>query len=236
MDCSFTSMKQYRSSVLFYFFFITLAVTGIIYGEQLIETYPGLRLWPWSNIALIAIGIPFLFFQQPARLPELWDKKIPLSKRILQPVLIGIIFGLADLLLIEYVLQNQPHNSLPPYTQPFPYSIFLYSSGAFEIEVFYRLIPITLVLLIFAKIKEGKYWLPAFWIIALLSSIREPVEQLPGGPLWFIIYAVLSGFAMNFIQVWYYRKAGFSASLFIRLGHYFVWHILNGILIEQAIN
>ncbi|WP_290796905.1 hypothetical protein [Flavihumibacter sp. UBA7668] len=229
-------MLQYRSSVLFYLFFIALAVIGIIYGSQLIETYPDLRLWPWSNIALITIGIPFLFFQKPARLPELWDAKIPISIRILQPVLIGIVFGLADLILIEYVLRDQPHTSLPPYTQPFPYSIFLYSSGAFEIELFYRLIPVTLVLLIFAKIKEGKYWLPAFWIIAILSSIREPIEQLPGGPLWFIIYAVLSGFAMNFIQVWYYRKAGFSASLFLRLGHYMVWHILNGILIEQTIN
>ncbi len=227
-------MEQHRKSLVFYLVFLAIAVTGILYGGQLINNYPNLRLWAWSNIALLLIGLPFVFLQKPVGLPAVWDDQIPVTKRIVQPVLIGLLFGLADWLLIEFILRQEPHNGLPPYTQPFPYSVFLYSSGAFEIEVFYRLVPVTIILLLFTKIKEGRYWMPAFWTIAILSSIREPLEQLPGGPTWFIVYAFLSGFAMNFLQVWYYRKAGFSASLFLRLGHYLIWHIFNGWLIENG--
>lgn len=227
-------MEQHRNSLIFYFSFLAIAAAGIIYGSQLTNDYPDLRLWPWSNIALLLIGLPFVFLQKEVGLPAVWDDQIPLTKRILQPVLIGILFGLADWLLIEFFLRQEPHNGLPPYTQPFPYAIFLYSSGAFEIEVFYRLVPVTVVLLLFTKIKQGRYWIPAFWTIAILSSVREPFEQFPDGPAWFILYALISGFAMNFLQVWYYRKAGFSASLFLRLGHYLIWHIFNGWLIENG--
>lgn len=153
------------------------------------------------------------------------------------PILIGLAFGLLDLIIIELILPHPVHQELPPpYTQPFPYSIFLYFSGALEIEVFYRLIPITLVLAIASRIKNGRNLNAAFWIIAVLTALREPIEQFPNGPNWFVIYALVSGFTMNLLQAYYFRKQSFIASLSIRLSHYFVWHILNGILIAAQLN
>jgi hypothetical protein len=104
-----------------------------------------------------------------------------------------------------------------------------------EIEVFYRLIPITLFLFIFNYFKKGKNMNAAFLVIAVLTSLREPLEQWPDGPGWFMVYALASGFMMNFIQALFFKKAGFIASLSLRCGHYLVWHILNGIIIQYFI-
>jgi hypothetical protein len=37
---------------------------------------------------------------------------------------------------------------------------------------------------------------------------------------------------MNLSQAVYFRKAGFLASLTLRLGHYILWHILLGVHVE----
>jgi hypothetical protein len=65
-----------------------------------------------------------------------------------------------------------------------------------------------------------------------LTSFREPLEQLPDGGLLIISYSFLTGFAMNYLQAIFYKKSGFLASLFLRLGHYLFWHILLGIYVE----
>lgn len=225
-----------KKSILFYSCFILIALIGIYYGSLLATTNSYLRIWDFQNILWLLVGLPFIFLQEQARLPLAYHTEAPFYSRILKPILVGILFGIADLIIIEFVLNKQPHTSLPPYTQPFPYSIFLYSSGAFEIEIFYRLIPITLVLLIFSKIKSGAYINIAFITIAILTSLREPIEQFPSGSAtWFIIYACLSGFGMNLIQAIFFKRYGFSSSLMVRLGHYLIWHILNGMYIQYVV-
>ncbi len=225
-----------KKSVVFYFVFMLIALAGIFYGNSISSEFVNLRIWTYENIALLLIGLPFVFLQQHAGLPLIYNSENSLSDRLFKPLLIGILFGIADLIVIEFFLTGTTHTSMPPYTQPFPYSLFLYSSGAFEIEVFYRLIPITLVLLIFSKIKKGAYQSQAFGVIAILTAIREPIEQLPSeAAWWFIAYSLVTGFGMNFIQAIYFKKFGWASSIYIRLGHYLVWHILNGIYIQYFI-
>lgn len=226
------SLKAKYRSVVFYLFFIVLAATGVVYAGYIKDQYSSLRIWQFTDVLWLLAGLPFIGWQQAAGLPEAYPSSGSLSKSILFPLLIGIVFGIADLVLIEGFLNQEAHTSLPPYTQPFPYSLFLYGSGGFEIEVFYRLIPVTLVLLLFNNIARGKYSTTAFWVIAVFSSLREPLEQMPSAPLWFLIYSLLTGFGMNFIQVIVYRKYGFASSVFVRMGHYLIWHILNGIYIQ----
>lgn len=71
-----------------------------------------------------------------------------------------------------------------------------------------------------------------FWTAAILTSLREPIEQLGDHSLLITIYSLLTGFIMNLLQAIYYRKSGFLASLTLRLGHYFLWHILLGVYVE----
>lgn len=224
-----------QKSLRIYIAFVLIAAIGIFYGNAIADMYSGLRIWSLENIIYLLLGVPILFLLPKVKLNDLYEKDLGLRKQIGIPALIGIGFGLLDLFVIEYILPHPAHTTLPPYTQPFPYSIFLYFSGAFEIEVFYRLIPVTVILFLFHKFKQGKYHERAFIIVAILTSLREPLEQMSSGPIWFIAYALLTGFAMNYIQVLYFRKYSFSASLSVRLGHYLIWHILNGVFIQYIL-
>lgn len=211
---------------------ILVAIAGILYGSELIKTHPSIRLWDYTNVLLLLIAIPFLFWQTKAGLPDFWKERINNKKRFLIPLLVGIVFGVLDVLVFEVLIPHPPYKELPPFTQPFPYAVLLYFSGALEVEVFYRLVPLTLLLLIGTAFKQGKYYQVFFWVAAVLTSLREPLEQLPDGGLLLIVYSLVTGFGMNFLQASWYRKAGFLASLFIRLGHYLIWHILLGIYIQ----
>lgn len=224
--------QSIQKSLITYLLFLSICVFGIFWGNNLVEPYPFLRVWDWVPVALLFLAIPFILLQKQAGIPEFWESKTSDKNRIWIPALIGLGFGVLDVLVIKGMLHPEPYSELPPFLQPFPYSILLYFSGALDVEVFYRLIPIVLVLFIFSKIKNGKYQNQAFWVMAILTSLREPLEQMPSGANWFIGYALISGFAMNFIQAIYFKKSGFIANLSLRLGHYLIWHILLGVYVE----
>lgn len=227
-------IRESKQNLIIYTVFLFLALIGIYYGNTFYANYKFIRIWNLTNILLLLIGIPFLFFQTKAKLPNFWQKDISFKFRFLFPTLIGIIFGTVDVLVFKVILHPGQYQELPPFLQPFPYSIFLYFSGAFEVEIFYRLIPLTLILWIGNWFKQGKYYMFFFWAGAILTSIREPLEQLPQGGNLLIVYALLTGFLMNFFQAIWYKKAGFLASLSLRLGHYLIWHILLGIYVEYV--
>lgn len=222
-----------KKSLIIYLIFLVFATIGIIYGNSL--SYSNLRIWEFENILFLFIALPFIFLLPKAKLNQLYESSIPVKNQIYIPLIIGMAFGILDLLIIEYVLPHERHTVLPPYTQPFPYSIFLYFSGALEIEVFYRLIPISIILFLFTRIKNGAYINQAFVVAAILTSLREPLEQLPSGPNWFIVYSFITGVGMNYIQAYFFRVNSFVSSLTVRLGHYLIWHIINGIIIQYLI-
>jgi len=221
------------SNTVTYLIFLIVAVIGIYYGRSISDSYSFVRVWNWSNILWMLPAVPLLFLQSRAGIPDFWTQEISNCQRIGIPVLIGIVFGLLDLLVIKVLLHPELYTELPPFLQPFPYSIFLYFSGAFEIEVFYRLIPLTLILLIGKWWNQGQYFQIFFWTGAVLTALREPIEQLPDGNAWLIVYSLVTGFLMNLLQAVWYKKAGFIASIALRLGHYLIWHILLGIYVQM---
>ncbi len=223
-----------RKNLYTYTVLLLLAAMGIFYGLNLIGTHPSLRVWGVANLLLLLIGLPFLWWQGKAGLPNFWEKGVSNSRRFAAPLAIGLFFGLLDVLVYKVLLHPEPYTELPPFLQPFPYSLFLYISGAFEVEVFYRLIPLTLIMLIGAYFKKGRYLGAFFWTAAILTSLREPIEQLSENHWAVMAYALLSGFAMNLLQAIFYREAGFLSSLSIRLGHYLLWHILLGVYVQYV--
>lgn len=224
--------KQLKLNLVIYSAFIVIAIIGLIYGNAIKGEHSFLRVWDYQNILILLLGIPFLFLQTKANLPNFWEANISNKQRLLFPALLGAVFGILDVVVMKVILHPEPYSELPPFLQPFPYSIFLYFSGAFEIEVFYRLIPLTIILLLGKWFANGKYFTWFFWTGAVLTSLREPVEQLPDGGTLLIIYSLLTGFLMNFSQAIYYKRSGFLSSLSVRLGHYLFWHILLGIYVQ----
>ena len=225
-------MKDNKLNLSIFFGFLLIAFLGILYGNEIKSSYDGLRIWSVENILWLGTVIPFLMLQSYVGIPNLLQPNISNKLRFSQPFLIGIFFGVLDILVIKIIQHPQPYTELPPFLQPFPYSIFLYFSGALEIEIFYRLIPITLFLLFGKKVADGRYFNYFLWTAIFATSLREPLEQLPTGEYWFITYAFLSGFIMNYLQGIYYKNAGFIATLTLRLGHYLFWHIFLGIYIQ----
>lgn len=170
-----------RKSIYTYLVLLAIATATVFYGQWVSQHSENIRVWNWINILIMLIGIPFILLQKEAGLPEVWQSDISNKHRLLIPALIGLFFGALDVLVIKIIMHPEPYESLPPFLQPFPYSIFLFISGAFEIEVFYRLIPLTLLLLVIWKwILKGKHFSWVFWPIAILTAIREPLEQWAG--------------------------------------------------------
>lgn len=226
------SQKGINFNLIIYASFMLIAAIGIIYGNAIKSNFSFLRIWDYQNILILLLGIPFLFLQTNANIPNFLDKNVSNKQRFIIPALIGFVFGILDVIVFKLVLHPEPYTELPPFLQPFPYSLFLYFSGAFEIEVFYRLIPLTLILLLGKWIAKGKYFNVFFWTGAILTSLREPLEQLPSEGVSIIIYSLVTGFLMNYLQAVYFKKSGFLAALTVRLGHYLFWHILLGIYVQ----
>jgi hypothetical protein len=228
------SGKETSVNLLFYIFFLLIACTGMIYGQSIRGNYSFLRVWEFQNVLVLLLGVPCLFIQSRIELPDFMASNVPNRQRFLIPVLIGAVFGILDVLVIKILLHPEPYTELPPFLQPFPYSIFLYFSGALEIEVFYRLIPLSIILLIGKSYKNGRNFQTFLWVGIILTAFREPLEQLPDGGITFIFYSFVTGFLMNLMQAIYFKKAGFIASLTLRSGHYLFWHILLGIYVQYV--
>lgn len=232
MSDNLISGNNIYKNVSIYLAFVTIALLGILYGNSIKTSFSFLRIWDFQNILFLFLGIPFLFLQNQARIPNFYEKTIQNKERFISPLLIGSLFGILDVFVLKIILHPEAYTVLPPYLQPFPYSIFLFFSGALEIEVFYRLIPVTLFLLIGNRFSGGKYFNYFFWSAIILTSLREPLEQLPSASILVVIYSFLTGFLMNFIQALFFKKAGFLATLTLRIGHYLFWHILLGIYVQ----
>lgn len=122
-------MTGNRQNLIIYTSFLIFAFLGIIYGNEIRFSFNGLRIWQLENILWLGLGIPFLFFQHSASLPNFIDPGISNKKRLLQPILMGAIFGMLDIIIIKIIQHPEPYTEIPPFLQPFPYSLFLYFSG-----------------------------------------------------------------------------------------------------------
>jgi hypothetical protein len=224
-------IKKYKNELLTGCILIGIVIITIVIGNVIEKNGTGIRRWNWNNLLLVLPVIPLLFIQQKALLPAVQainEKK----NGWLSTFGVGILFGLLDVLIIKFILHPEPYKEMPPFLQPFPYSTFLYSSGALEVELYYRMIPLTIILLINTWLLKGKFRNVFLVVLAVITSIVEPIQQFPEGAVWFMVYATVSGIAMNAWQFKSYLKYGFVASLAVRLGHYLIWHILLGIYVE----
>jgi hypothetical protein len=221
-------IKSYKA----YLLILLVLVLAFLAGPFIGRGEPSVRLIGWDLMILWCIGLAAVFYQKEAGFPQLIDDTVKSLRRWVIPLAIGAIFGIVDVFVFEGILTHAPYQELPPFLQPFPYSILLYTSGAVHVEILHRLLPLTLVMIIARKFLPASYHNTVFWIFAILTSVWEPLEQLPSGDWWLIIYSFASGFIFNLLQAIIYKKAGWLASLSIRLGHYLIWHILLGMYVQ----
>ena len=224
-------VRQHHTQLIASAFLVLFVAATIIYGSYLSQQGIAVRQWHWTNLLLVLPIVPLLFLQKPAGLPEI--SCVTKAKCAWwQTVGVGVVFGLLDVLVIKCIMHPQPYTELPPFLQPFPYSLFLYGAGALEVELFYRMLPLTLFLLLEGWLGKGRWRKVVIAVLAVVTSLIEPLQQWPDGAVWFVVYATASGVAMNAWQFRSYLQYGAGGSLAVRLGHYLIWHILLGVYVQ----
>src|SRR5262249_31713451 len=123
---------------------------------------------------------------------------------------------------------------VPSLNVAFPASILFYSAGAIMIEVIYRLILIALPFWLISRvILRNRGRTAVFWVLAIVVSALEPLEQASLVPhLGLALVLILSSvtYAMNLYGALLLWRYGLLASISFRLGYYIVWHMVGSVL------
>ena len=106
-------------------------------------------------------------------------------------------------------------------------------------EVIYRLVPIPALLWLISNVAlRGRAQTPVFWLLAVLTSLVEPLDQnlyvFQAGAIGLAAAQSLSDCGHNLAQAAMLRRYGFLAGIVTRVGMYSVWHVAYGNFISQS--
>jgi hypothetical protein len=73
---------------------------------------------------------------------------------------------------------------------------------------------------------------PVFWVLALLASALEPLEQMSflDGHLQLMVISGVTAYGINVFEFYLLRRSGWLAPLAFRLALYSVSHIIGSVL------
>ena len=205
-----------------------------------ISMQPGQRaIFSWPAIGVLgSLGLLSVILLNLTKLKGLWDTNVGIKQKLIYPMIIGFLFGT---ILVAYDIitglsaLDTANMGVESLNVAFPYSIPFYFGGAVIINILYYLILIPIVVFIVStKLLRGKSEGIVFWTIGIMVALIEPLTN-PGlnyitqhGAIGIpVIFFVL---LINVLSIWFIRKYGFISAIFLRIGHYTVWHILYGLL------
>jgi hypothetical protein len=234
--------RVFNSSVVW------LALNAIWAGaDVLLALYPsGGRPYPpddaASHLIFTIAGVVAILCMHRTGFPAAWDVRYPAARRIALPLIVGVAFGLlaSAIDLITGASKILAEIFGTPFNVGFPGSLFASVGGAVKFEAIFLIIPVPILLwLISNVILRGRGQAPTFWILAVISSLLEPVV-FQGVPLFILAQGAISlaaflpvvvdGFGMNFSAAYLFRRYGLLAAVLVRLGHYLIWHVGYGLL------
>ena len=93
METNFLITKNSKQNIIIYAAFLIIAVIGIIYGNEIKNNFTFFRVWDYKNIIILLLGIPFLFLQSKANLPNFLEDSISNKQRFFYLFLIGTVFA-----------------------------------------------------------------------------------------------------------------------------------------------
>jgi hypothetical protein len=191
-------------------------------------------LLDWLPLAIFSIaGLIGVLLSERSGFPEAWDPRISNMQRIVIPLSLGIVFGIALTALdlatgfTKYIVAR--HGLAQQYNGFLP-TLLSFSTASILVQVIYRLVPIPLLLWLISNVLlRGRRQNQVFWVLAIVFAFFEPftmtpdLEVLPGG-----LRAADTTFQYveNFTEIVLFRKYGYFASVMMRVGFYLVWHAL----------
>jgi hypothetical protein len=113
----------------------------------------------------------------------------------------------------------------------FPASLYVYAAGAIAVECLYRIVPLSLVYGVVARLLlKGRGEGAVFWSLAALTSLIEPLSQAGlarGAPgLVLVLFASIWLFNVSEAALW--RRYGWTSLIVSRVVFYLVWHVALG--------
>ena len=195
-------------------------------------------LFSWPAIAVVGLaGLAGIGLSHRTGFPAAWDARVSNRQPFVIPALLGIAIGLLESgldLVFHWTQFFAQYSGLSSYNAPWPGSVLFYPGGAILVEVLFRLLTVPLLLWLGSNLLlRGRAQAEIFWVLALLSSIVEPVMQdldglRFGASLLFIASQFVPDFLFNLAQVVMFRNYGFLASIVSRIAMYLVWHVAYG--------
>lgn len=120
----------------------------------------------------------------------------------------------------------------------FPASLYVYAAGAVAVECLYRLIPVSILYGLIARvILRGRGEAIVFWALAVVSSLIEPLSQAglaAAAPqlVWALFAAI---FAFNLTEAALWRRFGWIAMVASRAVFYLIWHVVAGPMLSGTL-
>src|SRR6266513_4988224 len=149
-----------------------------------LEKDPRIGLFAPPSIAAFGVaGLVGIWFSHRTGFPAAWDSRVSNRHRVFYPILWGIGLGVALVahdLVFHWTAAYKEIIGAPSFNAlaPFPGALLFYSAGAIIVEVFYRLLPIPLLLWLISNVAlRGRGQDRAFAVLAVLTSLIEPVTQ-----------------------------------------------------------
>ena len=216
----YLGLVAFSAALLLLFVFVPVAA--------ITPAQAGTFTWPVLILAFL-IGLAGLWAAQKMQFPEFWDAKITNRQRLLIPAGLGLVAGLVFLALGRL----QPLGEI---NVPFPLSIPYYLYGGIVSEILYRLFLISILTwFISGVLLKYRGQQLTFWIVAIITSLLEPLGQLGTlyqlgllrngfSPVLGVMLAL--AFAVNLLAAYLFRKFGFVAPLILRIAFYIVWHMV----------
>ena len=187
---------------------------------------------PQGFAAMVVFGSIGVFLSTRTGFPDPIGPETPPRRRFVVPMLIGI--GGGTLFLITDVVTglsrlNAETFGVPSTDIDFPASVLVYSAAAGYVEIIFRLLPIPLFMWLTSNlILRGRGRTPVFWVLAVLTSLLEPLSHvstrvLPPVPFLFVL---LQSFGINMAQAITFRRQGFLAAIIVRVAFYVIYHVV----------
>jgi len=197
-----------------------LALKLVIVGLGLdVDGFAMVFSWPWM-LGVSAAGVFGMFASRPAGFRSMWDRQISNRARFLAPALIGVSFGLLT-------IYRDHLASFAGIHLPLRVAIPAFSYGAIFIEILYRLFVLpTAVWFISNIVLRRRGQTVAFWAVAGVLALLEPLTQGNGFSSLTDAFGFLLLFGEDICEAWLFRRFGFLAAVSMRMGLYWAWHIL----------
>jgi hypothetical protein len=218
--------------VMVYFGLVKLILDTWLPGAFADPDQAALFAWPAIGIYTL-VGLLGVWLADHSGFPRPWTGWVVSRGAVLVPLVGGLALGAAlvaldlttgftKILLASQGLKQQFTGYLPMF--------LIFSAASAFVMLIYRLVPLALLQWLFAeRLLKGHSHEAVFWVLAVLTSLLEPLGLIDSMLLmpWLVaLLYFLHLFGLNLFEATMFRRYGFLAAIAVRVSFYMIWHVI----------